>query len=642
LRLPNTRIVAILAGADHFHQRSSFEPQSAFAESKEGFANYIRTRLHEGKDEGAILDLFNDPRHALAQVEEIERWLTQFDRNDWDTLIFYYVGHGMVNPRNDEFHMALFDTRSKYSYQSSLQASALALALADWSATKQIVMILDCCYAGAARIYMDENADPMQSFGSFMRTAKSNGKPRGVFQLCAAGKDFRALVVDGSRYTMFSGAMLHVLRNGNPKLGPTLDIMELRNEIEKYLTDFYPEDFVKPIVNLSEATDICSFFPNPSYRKYSASTKKSDVAKSVQQDPPKKVGPGSASPEVPVDRWRNPFSSAEIEFAVALGETFNPRLENVKAFKTKLAYESGDEREWLVCTRERLYRVLDRPSDVEPVLDVNWALDRGHDLKSRLSIEALRETKSHLVVGIGKSEQKLSKDLFFGSAPRKKLRRWIDDLRREPRPKEADILHTAGDLAVLARLRIFLDEDLPGPLPQSLRHDLTNEISEWGASGAMLLARMRRRKPRVAKKDSERLRPVFEALCDRPIEACSHRYWAQLAYITWCSTPASESKRIPLLDKAIALRGQLRGSKRFARYEATRAVSRILSDASYRAGRRSVEAVRAAIIADLKVAKPVIDTDLSADDLAEITTWLRRNGLKLRDVMQRRNTNPRK
>ena len=164
------RILLVTAGAQTFRQDSGLDAHPAFFTSVQAFRKYMEPYAAD------VLDLFDDERQGLSQVEKIETWLRQKNPDTWDALFFYYVGHGMVNS-HQEFYMAIRDTRRPYDYYSSIQSSALAIALRDWIATKAVVMVMDCCFAGAIRNAMGSADTELQrNLKTFTALANAQAK----------------------------------------------------------------------------------------------------------------------------------------------------------------------------------------------------------------------------------------------------------------------------------------------------------------------------------------------------------------------------------------------------------------------------------------------------------------------------------
>jgi hypothetical protein len=97
----------IVVGADSFPKADGLSGHAVFRKSARDFRDYMSSYVCD------TLDLFNDERYSLAQIERMENWIKDRDINSWDSLFLYYVGHGMVN-KNQDFYMAIRDTRRPY------------------------------------------------------------------------------------------------------------------------------------------------------------------------------------------------------------------------------------------------------------------------------------------------------------------------------------------------------------------------------------------------------------------------------------------------------------------------------------------------------------------------------------------------
>ncbi|MET9914980.1 PQQ-binding-like beta-propeller repeat protein [Streptomyces sp. NPDC006476] len=129
-----------------------------------------------------------------------------------DTVIFYYAGHGLIDPLggNDQLLLALPNSSTDKPHLS-LHYSFISRALSAAKAKRKVV-ILDCCYAGLATGQGD---------------AASLGQSaviEGTYVLCAAGPTTKAVSPAGMKYTAFTDALLRVHDEGIPDEGPALDM----------------------------------------------------------------------------------------------------------------------------------------------------------------------------------------------------------------------------------------------------------------------------------------------------------------------------------------------------------------------------------------------------------------------------------
>jgi hypothetical protein len=621
------RILLVTAGAQTFRQDSGLDAHPAFFTSVQAFRKYMEPYAAD------VLDLFDDERQGLSQVEKIETWLRQKNPDTWDALFFYYVGHGMVNS-HQEFYMAIRDTRRPYDYYSSIQSSALAIALRDWIATKAVVMVMDCCFAGAIRNAMGSADTELQrNLKTFTALANAQAKttPKGVVQLCAAGKDYVASALDSTaKYTMFTGALLHVLEHGVREAGPQINLLELAEAAKNYVREQYPNEAVDPVVNFSEAIGGKSFafeaiFPNNAFHGSRTQLRSSTTP---PREASRAAGPRRKKLSL-TSVWRDWFGKDEVCLGVALSPWFRPAEETLSGLHAKLVTERDNQRHWLICSRERIYMAVDRPNLVEPEITWSYPIDCDDKRRPRIKIALAGSNDTDFIVSVAGQQVHMTRSLFPKGEPTSGLYRRISKIAREDGPTRGDTQTTAFECDTLKGIRDFLDYSEHSVSANALEK-LKGDVSDSAALGAMHLVRMRRRHPWLKREETERLRPILEALCERKKDSRRHRYFAQLAYLLWCDNRQDEQRRIDCLTRAIELRNQSFDRTKYRRYEATRAVSRILADERFLAKKPSKKEGVAAILQDLKEAREFIEDDLlSEQDKVDVTKWLKLNGLRL-------------
>ena len=118
-----------------------------------------------------------------------------------DLLLVYYAGHGLLDA-DDRLHLALPETKSD-ALHTALDYEALRRVLARARVAHK-VLILDCCFAGAA--------SGTRMGGATIRTGPM--APAGSFLLGAAAATATALAVPGERHTAFSGELITALDEG--------------------------------------------------------------------------------------------------------------------------------------------------------------------------------------------------------------------------------------------------------------------------------------------------------------------------------------------------------------------------------------------------------------------------------------------
>ncbi|MFG2553992.1 caspase family protein [Streptomyces sp. NPDC048581] len=131
-----------------------------------------------------------------------------------DTFVLYFAGHGLLS-RHSELCLALPDTHPDRLYRALEFSKLRNLMLDAGGGARNKVVIVDCCFSGAAlEGHMGpavEMADHAEVDGSYVMTASAENRP--------------SLAPPGERFTAFTGELLRVLSEGIPD-GPELLDME--------------------------------------------------------------------------------------------------------------------------------------------------------------------------------------------------------------------------------------------------------------------------------------------------------------------------------------------------------------------------------------------------------------------------------
>jgi hypothetical protein len=139
-------------------------------------------------------------------------------------------------------------------------------------------------------------------------------------------------------------------------------------------------------------------------------------------------------------------SAKDIREAIKLSKYFNGDLEAPDQAGTMLIFDTSKQHTWLVCTRERLYCILDDVRSEVP--NVNWSMGRQDVLEGStvtLSIEIRANSDSAGFINFGQRHQNYyySYKLFVDKAVREEIRKLI--LKNMLRP---DALGPAESVAV--------------------------------------------------------------------------------------------------------------------------------------------------------------------------------------------------
>ncbi|RKZ77582.1 MAG: hypothetical protein DRR19_27710 [Candidatus Parabeggiatoa sp. nov. 1] len=144
-----------------------------------------------------------------------------------ETLIFYYVGHGVIGKDKKGIYLATENTRHAMPEFNTPSFTQIWEVFTDsrLPKAKQLIFILDCCYSGRA-------IDKLQEIGN-----------RNFFILTATDAIKKAKAPVGATYTAFTGELISILSHGINNGKGTLALGELYEHLQKRLVD---KKFPKP------------------------------------------------------------------------------------------------------------------------------------------------------------------------------------------------------------------------------------------------------------------------------------------------------------------------------------------------------------------------------------------------------------
>ena len=165
-------------------------------------------------------------------------------------VIFYYVGHGGFDTGSaSTYFLALRQTNNIDALSSSLAVSSLKRALRESTRDVRHYLILDCCFAAAALAPYLQLSAAAQGMVVQIQDAFP---PSGTALLCASGAIVPAKAKRGATFTMFSEALLEVLRLGVPQGGDQLSLAEIGVAVRSLLTSRYGDEAARPEVHSPE------------------------------------------------------------------------------------------------------------------------------------------------------------------------------------------------------------------------------------------------------------------------------------------------------------------------------------------------------------------------------------------------------
>lgn len=256
--------IAIVLGASSWPNSDSLAGPESLRNSATAFVDYLHSPEGLYLRQEEVLSLFDSEDAPSKLIEQIISFLQGHKpRGGTTSLIMYYVGHGFFV--HNDYYLAIKHTNAEFSAASSLHVRDLADAILKNTFSLRRFVILDCCFAAAA--YKEFQSAPLQAA---VQKLQSEMPPEGTALLCASGARDFGRAPKGEVYTMFSGALLRVLKFGNMAAGPELSLADVGDLTAALINDKYPDTAVRPEVHSPEKRKgdvaLIPLFPNQAVR----------------------------------------------------------------------------------------------------------------------------------------------------------------------------------------------------------------------------------------------------------------------------------------------------------------------------------------------------------------------------------------
>jgi hypothetical protein len=266
---PHTTL-AILLGASRYPKYATWGENPAFARSAQAFKEYLCSKFR--LDEFQILDLFDSDDHADELTEQIAEFLRLRVAQIEDPagrprdVIVHYVGHGFFDKDHDSYCLSLNRTNARDELTSSLPASSLRRAIDNECPRLRRYYILDACFAqGALKSWQADDSALWRKFWE-------GPAPEGCALFSAASERDVALCQKGSPSSLFTGALLQVLHEGDAEQDGPLTLRQVwrltREAVHTFpMPGLPPEGRPMPHLDLprQDQGDVADvpLFPNP-------------------------------------------------------------------------------------------------------------------------------------------------------------------------------------------------------------------------------------------------------------------------------------------------------------------------------------------------------------------------------------------
>lgn len=268
---PQTTL-AIILGASAWPKWEALGAHEAFRKSAEDFEGYLLDEF--GLPEANLSNFFDAELGPNELDEAIDDFLAtrkaelEASGTPATDLLVFYTGHGNFQLGNDDFFLALRNSRKGRPDVSALRMTSLAATLKEQARHLRRFLILDCCFAAAAGRYLQSGAAveavAVQTMDAFKEMPK-----KGTALLCSSSAKTPSEIAPDGAYTMFSEALLHALKTGHAGEDQWLSISSLAWLIRGYLKERYQDAAVRPEVHSPDQGEgdigLLPLFPNRAF-----------------------------------------------------------------------------------------------------------------------------------------------------------------------------------------------------------------------------------------------------------------------------------------------------------------------------------------------------------------------------------------
>ena len=246
---------AVLLGASDWTEAGLGRAPS-FRRSAKGVLNCLIGTGGLGLDPELVLDIFDDPMPAGNQLARVRDTLDGLLRERREAgrpvadLLVYYVGHGSTD---EQGHLALLARRSRQGLEAEtgIKAPDLARVLKVAAPQQRRLVVLDCCFAeAAARAFIGMGGALDQAVAATAAKDIAEALPgRGGLLLCSSPVGEVSVGPPKTERTLFTGAVLEVLRDGAAGRPERLSFADLRDAAHEWMVEGFGARAPRPVLH---------------------------------------------------------------------------------------------------------------------------------------------------------------------------------------------------------------------------------------------------------------------------------------------------------------------------------------------------------------------------------------------------------
>lgn len=247
------RTVVVMLGGSFYPRNPAFD-NPRFKRSAEALRTYFLDPAGFKLPPRNLLWLFDSTRNPSELNDDIETFLRSAMQGPEEQrpldVIIVFVGHGFFDDsRNYYLATPSFKPGApEYSYRFRF----LQRTVTEQMRFARKFYLLDACYsASVARELMSSEPLARRVLSEVEAGASEDLPQRGTAALCAASKDDEALAPEAEDYTMFSGALLSVLRDP-PIPADILSLRQLHGLVDDSIRNRFGRTAVRPEIHVPD------------------------------------------------------------------------------------------------------------------------------------------------------------------------------------------------------------------------------------------------------------------------------------------------------------------------------------------------------------------------------------------------------
>jgi len=201
------RYHALVIGNNRYDLEKGWEP----LDTAENDAVEIAKILKEDYGFEVRLELNADRDTMLSAIEEMRKSLTERDN-----LLIYYAGHGLIDPENDQGYWVPVDGSSTSAVRWVSNASITDQIRA--MTARNVMVIADSCYSGSL---MRSGIVTLRSgLTAEKKALRLNDDVKQMTRVALSSGGIQPVIdsIDNSKHSVFTGALLNVLKNNKQLL----------------------------------------------------------------------------------------------------------------------------------------------------------------------------------------------------------------------------------------------------------------------------------------------------------------------------------------------------------------------------------------------------------------------------------------